>query len=131
MANGSRFLTQNAIINRANGRKGVLVENQIIESTFAEEYTSNQTDLVLIEPGDGNRLVTTDVAIHTKANSGEIELDIGDIKVARLYSSANNRFNPQVKSGVGDVGEPLTLTTTTGDNKVFISINYIELAGDN
>ena len=108
----------------------ISVETQCIESTFTEEYTTNQTDSEIITPEEGNKLIVKDISIHTKANSGVVALDFNGRKVARLYSSANNRFSPTVATICGKINEPLTLTTTTGDNEVFISVNYIEVAGD-
>jgi|Wag4MinimDraft_13_1082653.scaffolds.fasta_scaffold06172_3 ethanolamine utilization cobalamin adenosyltransferase len=123
------WINGEAITNIANGRKAVLTETQLIESHFSEEYTTAQTDTAIITPSAGNRLIITDVAIHTNATTGVVELDLDGAKVARLYSSVNNRFAPQVKSGTGAVDQPLTLTTTTGTNKVFVSVNYIEIEG--
>ena len=116
-------------VNVANGKVALMVETQGIESTYTEEFDENQTEEKIITPSDGNKLVIKDVGIHTKATSGTVSLDLGDKKVARLYSSANNRFQPTVSSIEGDVDESLELTTTTGSNEVFIIVNYIEVEG--
>ncbi len=118
------------ITNLKNRERAYKVESQSIESTFAEEYVENQTEEEIISPSEGNKIVVKDVSIHTKANSGEVQLDFNGKKIARLYSSVNNRFAPTVSTIKGGVDEPVKLTTATGDNKVFIIINYIEVAGD-
>ena len=118
------------ISNKKTGLEALKVETQSIENTFTEEYTTNQTEQEIITPEEGNRLIVKDVSMHTKANSGTVNLDFNGTKVARLYSSVNNRFSPTVSSIVGAVDEPIVLNSTTGDNELFISINYVEVAGD-
>lgn len=113
-------------INKENELQGLRVETQSIENTFTEEYTQSQTNEEIITPAEGNRLVVKDVSIHTKANSGKVELDFNGTKVARLYSSVNNRFTPSVSTIRGVTDEPLVLNSTTGDNELFLSINYVE-----
>ena len=115
------------IKNKANEKEALVVETQAIESFYTVELEESVSEQTMIEPDDGNKLMITDVNIHTKANSGEVQLDIGDIKLARLYSSVNNRFSPKVSLAEGEVNEPLEITTTTGDDKVFVSVNYIEV----
>jgi len=115
------------IKNKANEKEALVVETQAIESFYSVELEESVSEQTMIEPDDGNKLMITDISIHTKANSGEVQLDIGDIKLARLYSSANNRFAPKVSLAEGEVNEPLEITTTTEDNKVFVSVNYIEV----
>ena len=118
------------IANEKTGLEALKVETQSIENTFTEEYTTNQTEQEIITPEEGNKLVVKDVSMHTKANSGTVSLDFNGTKVSRLYSSVNNRFSPSVSSIVGEVDEPLVLNSTTGDNELFISVNYVEVAGD-
>ncbi len=115
--------------NEENELQALRSETQSIESTFTEEYTQNQTDEEVITPAEGNKLVVKDVSLHTKATSGTVELDFNGTKVARLYSSVNNRFTPTVSTIKGAVDEPLVLNSTTGDNELFVSVNYVELAG--
>ena len=127
----SDSIKRSLVENKENGRLSFGVETQLIESNFSEEYTTEQTDNDIIAPGSGNKLIITDLAIQTKATSGVIELDFLDSgkKITRLYSSVNNRFAPQVKSGAGAINETLTLNTTTGTSEVFITLNYIEVEG--
>jgi len=75
-------------------------------------------------------LAITYVYIQANANSGTVEMDFatsGDI-IARLYASNRNQTAVRIGANTGAEDEPLTLNTTTGDNEVFISVNYIELA---
>ena len=126
----AQLLEKCLIKNLKSGAEALKVETQCIESTFTEEYTTNQTEQEIITPSPGNRIVVKDVSMHTKANSGTVSLDFNGTKVSRLYSSVNNRFSPSVSSIIGGVDEPLVLNSTTGDNELFISINYVEVAGD-
>ena len=126
----ARLLETILIDNKKTGLEALKVETQSIENTFTEEYTTNQTEQEIITPEEGNKLVVKDVSMHTKANSGTVSLDFNGNKVSRLYSSVNNRFSPSVSSIVGEVDESLILNSTTGDNELFISINYVEVAGD-
>ena len=112
--------------NERNKERAWIVDTTNIRSTFTEEYTSNQTNLDIIEPDEGNRIIVTGVSIHTKANGGTVRLDFNGKKVARLYASANNRFSPVISAVRGDVDESLVLNSTTGSNEVFVSVDFIE-----
>lgn len=119
----SKFLrTQN----ERNKERALIVDTTNIRSTFTEEYTSNQTNLDIIEPDEGNRIIVTGVSIHTKANNGTVKLDFNGKKVARLYASSNNRFSPAISAVQGDVDESLVLNSTTGSNEVFVSVDFVE-----
>ncbi len=116
--------------NQANGNRTISVETELFRSTFTEEYTADQTDNDIITPSSGNKLAITYVYIQANANSGVVEMDLatsGD-KVARLYASNRNQTAVRIGANTGAEDEPLTLNTTTGNNEVFISVNYIELA---
>jgi len=119
----SQFLR---IQNERNKERAWIVDTTNIRSTFTEEYTSNQTNLDIIEPDEGNRIIVTGVSIHTKANGGTVKLDFNGKKVARLYASANNRFSPVISAVQGDVDESLVLNSTTGSNEVFVAVDFIE-----
>jgi len=107
-------------------------DEDLTEVTNAEPTEGGSWGHELITPDGDNIIVVHDISLHTKANSGTIKLDFMDAnkKVARLYSSANNRFSPVVSSLAGKPGESLIYRSDTGDNEVFVTANFIEIASE-
>ncbi len=119
--------------NEENEVEGLLVDTQSIESTFTEEYegdTDNNEEL--ITPFGGNSLVVHDAFIVTGGNKGTVSVDIGDKKVARLYGSQFQRAHFSNMTVPGEESDAVTLDIegTDSEQKIFISINYIEVKGE-
>lgn len=111
------------------GKTATLVSRAGGKSTISKEYTSNQTALALITPSEGKRLQIAGVYASADTNTGEIQLDFvtSEIKVFRLYASKYYHSDVLDCADKGAVDEPLSLTTTTGDNKAFVKVNYREV----
>jgi len=109
-------------------KAALLVDASTFIDTFTDEYTGNKTNLSIITPNEGKKLRVREVIIVTDASSGVVKLDFAssNIKVARLYCSKENTLQTTNLHLVGAVDEPLSLTTTTGDEEVFIIVNYIQ-----
>ena len=132
VANGRAF-NNYRIKNLSNNKAAFLVDTQSIESTYTEEFNSNEDGTDIIEPSAGNRIIVKDVffAINDPG-VGEVKLDFsgnGD-KIARLYGSQFSRagFTNLTKAGGND--EKVQLTADASGNKLYVLINYIEVAGD-
>jgi len=122
------LIVNNAVKNTINGRKGILVDTQSIESTHTEVITDNRVGDTLIEVNSGERIVIHDVFIATNANLGKVELDFEEKGViARLYSSQFNRVTFSHMTIQGEEGESVEITgdaSSEGD-EMFITINYV------
>jgi len=116
------------ITNELTDRVALVTDQASFYSTFSEEYTDNQTNLAIITPENGKKICVRQVIIVTDASSGIVSLDFltSGKKVARLYTSKENTLQVTDLHIGGDVNEPLSLNTTTGSEKVFIVVNYIQ-----
>ena len=117
------------IENIVNGKKALLVDTQSIESSYAEEFTEDVENLVIIEPTDNDSSIyIKDVFMVVNGNIGEVEIDFDDDKkIARLYSSQFNRAGFTNLTLKGDNGSSVKITADAQDNKLYVVINYIEV----
>ena len=115
------------IRNDANNITGIPVAEAIV-NTYSEEFNTNIAGSVILRPKPGNRLFIHSVYIATEANSGSVMLDFlsSGKKVMRFYASKYNYSDVSKMQIYGSIDEPLTLTTTTGTDHVFILVSYIE-----
>jgi len=128
------LMVDNAIKNLVNGKTGILVDTQSIESTYTEVIDDNRVSDTLIEVNSGERVVIHDVFLTANANLGEVALDFEEEgAIARLYSSQFHRVAFSNMTIQGDEGESVEITgdaSSEGD-EVFVTINYvIEEVGD-
>ncbi len=96
--------------------------------THTAVYAANQAGIALITPTAGTRLCIRDIYLCASINTGDIELDFNtsNIPVARLYAARYQVVYALSCHMEGAIDEVLTLTTTTGNNDIFIMVNYIE-----
>jgi len=120
------------IKNLENDKVALVVDTQSIESTYTEEFKTNEDGTVIIAPSSGNRIIIKDVFLHANANIGEVKLDFnnGGKKIARLYSSQFHRAEFSNLTIVGDVDQGVELTADADGDKLFVVINYIEVKGE-
>lgn len=106
----------------------LVVDTESYKNTFTQEYTTAQTATAIITPTSGYRLCIRSVHIATDATAGEVQIDFttSNIKVARQYVAKQARDWYVYGHIDGETDEPLTMTTTTGTDKVFVMITYIE-----
>lgn len=95
-------------------------------NTFNQEYTANQTNLVIINPGTTQKVCIDGVMICGDGAAGAVSLDfaVSGIKVYRHYMTKMAHSMTSDMHIEGAANENLTLTTTTGATNVFISVNY-------
>jgi len=106
-------------------RVALLVDTLGVYNSFSKEYEANVTDEIVVEVGEGESVVVAGVSLTTEANSGRVEVDIGDTPISRLYASAQNRVSNITGSIKGEVGESVKITVSTGENRTFVQINYM------
>lgn len=100
------------------------------KQTFSEEYTSNQTDLVVITGEEGYEIHVVGVYISTESSTGVVKIDYEDDsqKIFRLYATKYQNANQDDFAYRGEDGEGVKLTSTTGDDDLFVAINYRKVA---
>lgn len=107
-------------------RWSMLVSRSHGHPSYINEFNANQVNLAIITPPAGRRVCVGGVMSSADTNVGQISLDFatsGQIVwrhyVAQFRSTSQNDFHVD-----GDIGEALTLNTTTGANLVFLIVNY-------
>lgn len=105
------------------------LDGAITEVDNENEITGGTDPEVLIEPNAENKIIIHDVFIVADSNVGEIKLDwnINGQPIARAYTSQFQRASFTNLTVVGDVDEKVVLSG--GDDKFFVTINYIEVEG--
>ena len=107
-------------------RWAMLVSRSHGHSSYTNEFNANQVNLPIITPPAGRRVCVGGVMSSADTNSGQISLDflvsaqiVWRHYVAQFRSTSQNDFHVD-----GNIGEALTLNTTTGANLVFLIVNY-------
>jgi len=117
-----------AIHDNLTGRTSLAAAVEIGMSTFAAEYTSNQTNSDIITPSSGKRISVIGGITATTASSGVIEMDFptSNKPIWRHYASKFSEAGAWRMNIIGAIDEAVRLNTTTGTENVFILINYRE-----
>jgi len=115
--------------NEKSGKASLSVDVSGHISTITKVYTENQTNTALITPSSGKKISIRDVYVGVNADSGNVECDFAtsNIPVLRVYAAKFKSMEMINTHLEGAVDEPLSITTTTGDNDIFISVNYLEI----
>ncbi len=108
------------------GETSLVVSRAHGKSTFTKEYSSNQSTLDIITPLSGKRLCLSEIMTMANANSGTIALDFNSSSITawRHYVARTSQVGQSALHIHGAVDEPLQLSTTTGNNDVFVIVNY-------
>jgi len=122
-------LAVNIFTDLLSGKKSLLINTFEYTTSISKVYTANQANLVLLTPSAGRYICVHATYIATESNTGEVALDFltSVTPVARLYAARQQQIAFQEIHLDGAVGEVLTLNTTTGNNDVFLVVNYCEL----
>lgn len=95
--------------------------------TYTNEFTSNQTALTIITPSTGKSIRTARIDINTKATTGQVKIyDHKSNRIAAILNAEGGGVASFETIFNGAKDSALKLTSTTGTNSVFISINYRE-----
>ena len=97
---------------------------------FSEEYETAQTAAVIIAaPAAGKRIVIKADAIATDSTSGEVSIlgTMGEAStiIAKIYVTRRSVLSQGTINIPLDEATGVTLTTTTGTDKVLVKLNYI------
>ncbi|MHA1263388.1 MAG: hypothetical protein ACTSSA_15170, partial [Candidatus Freyarchaeota archaeon] len=82
----------------------------------------------IITPSTGKKIHVRSVYCCTDADSGTVSLDFATSSkpVLRLYAAKFKTCQPININISGATNEALTLNTTTGTNKVFLVVSFVE-----
>jgi len=118
------------VYDELTGKYSLVVSRGAGKNTFLEEYTANQTDLIIITGAAGYCIHVVGVHLATVSATGVVEIDyVGDIqKIFRLYAAKYNRDDQNDLALCGAPGESVKLTSTTGDYVLFVVVNYRKVA---
>lgn len=96
------------------------------KNTFTEEYTSAQTNTVIVNPGATQKVCVASVYVCGDGTTGVVSLDFATsgIKVFRHYMTKYQSSFASDTHIEGAANENLQLTTTTGTDTVFVIVNY-------
>lgn len=124
----SKFRPIDVAYDENTGRSSLVMSRAHGKTTYSVELTANHAAGAEITPASGNYLAITNVFCCTDAAAGEVKLDFATsgIPVFRLYATKTSACASLEGHIEGVVDEVLTLTTTTGAQKVFLMINYRE-----
>ena len=119
-----------AIYDENTSKHSLIVSRAGGKETFSEEYTSNQTDLVIIAGEAGYIIQVVGVYVAVDSNTGVVEIDYedGGQKIFRVYASKYQHDGEDDFAYRGAPGKGVVLTSTTGDNKLFVVVNYRKIA---
>lgn len=111
------------------GKTSLLVSRAHGKNSFSEEYSTSQTNTMIITPASGKKLDIVSVMIDINGNTGTVSLDFATSlkKVMRVYVAKTQHTVSGDLHIDGATNEVLTLNTTTGDVEVFIIVNYREV----
>jgi len=100
------------------------------KNTFSEEYSASQTGTIIITGAAGYVIHVVGVYVATVSATGVVEIDyVGDIqKIFRVYATKYNQAGEDDFAFRGAPGESVKLTSTTGDNVLFVAVNYRKVA---
>jgi len=96
------------------------------KNTFTEEYATEQTATVIVNPGTLQKVCVASVCCSGTGTTGVVSLDfaVSGKKVFRHFMTKYNTSDAQDMHIEGALNENLTLTTTTGTDEVFVVVNY-------
>jgi len=96
------------------------------KNTFTEEYAAAQAATIIVNPAATQKVCIASVYVSGDGAAGVVSLDfaVSGIKVFRMYMTKINQAFTSDMHIEGALDENLTLTTTTGNDKVFIVVNY-------
>lgn len=104
-----------------------IANNHLFTDTHTVEYTANQTGTTLLTPTSGNRIKIVHIKINTKATTGQVKIydDLSQEPIA-ILNAENPGDGEYYMVFHGTKNGTIKVTSTTGNNSVFISIDYTQ-----
>ena len=120
--------TVDTVKDTLTGRTSLLVSRGHGKNTKTVEFTRSEAATALITPGSDKKIDVCGILTASDSAVGEIQLDFvtSEIKVWRHYISKLASVTATDMHIEGGGEEVLTVTTTQGDQDVFIVVNYRE-----
>lgn len=113
---------------KAARNNGLLPQNIISFAplTFSQEYTTNQTGTLLITPRSIETIHVLGLYVVADIDVGEVDIDFitSGKKVLRMFTPRSQFIYIPTMNIWGNEGESLSLTSTTGNNELFVLVNY-------
>lgn len=122
-------MASDAVTNNKSGLTGIIIDTDMLKSTFTVEYGTDQTNVNILTPSSGYKLCIRRIEIITNDTAAVISLDFNTSnKIAfKKYASNDLKIVSQPSHLIGTINEPLTLNlAVTGGKKAFLLINYVE-----
>lgn len=96
------------------------------KNTFTEEYAASQTNTAVLTPTAAQKLCIASVYCRGAGDTGTVSLDFATSskKVFRHYQAKRDHSFDQDLHIEGAAGEALTLNTTTGNEDLWLVVNY-------
>ena len=96
------------------------------KNTFTAVLTQDYTNLTIVNPTVLQKVCVASVYVAGAGTTGTVELDftVGAIKVFRHYMTKYNTSFASDMHIEGALNGNLLLTNTTGEDNVFIAVNY-------
>lgn len=105
-----------------------IANNHNFTDTTTVEYSANQTDTTVVaaQTTEGaDRIQIVSVKLETKATTGQAKLyDSKSNQTIAILNAENNGSGDYTMRFVGAKSSPVKLTSTTGTNSLFVSINW-------
>jgi len=96
------------------------------KNTFTAEYNGPQAALTIVDPGATQKVCVASVYVSGDGAAGEVYIYFPTVPTI-VFKHYMTKYNQSFASDMhieGAANENLTLTTTTGTDKVFIVVNY-------
>ena len=120
-----------AIYDEGTGKYSLCVTRGGGKQSVREVYTSDQTGVVLLACPEGKRIQVVGAYISTTSSAGEVDIHFAELAdiIFPLYATKYQADGNEDMALIGAVNADVKVTTTTGDEKVFVLLNYRILAG--
>lgn len=120
-----------AIYDEGTGKYSLCVTRGGGKQSVREVYTSDQTGTVLLACPEGKRIQVVGAYISTTSSAGEADIHFAELAdiIFPLYATKYQADGNEDMALIGAVNADVKVTTTTGDEKVFVLLNYRILAG--
>jgi len=101
------------------------------KQSVREAYAVNQTGVVLLACPEGKKIQVVGAYISTSSSAGKVSIHfaaLADI-IFPLYATKYQAASNEDMALIGAVDADVKVTTTTGDEEVFVLVNYRILQG--
>ena len=120
-----------AIYDHGTGKYSLCVSRGGGKQTVREIYNADQTGTVLLACPEGKKIQVVGAYISTSSSAGEVDLHfaaLADI-IFPLFATKYQADGNEDMALIGAVDADVKVTSTTGEEKVYVLVNYRILQG--